>query len=343
MTNLDGEDRLLLDLIQLDFPLVTKPYNNIGKQCGLPEEEVLLRLQKHISSDILRNIAPLLQGAKLGYKSTLAAVKAGEQQVGSIAHSISAHPGVSHNYLRDNEYNIWFTISIPRERNFHDEIGKILAPYKLPDCLVLPAVRTFKLHVTLDLSGRGINRRRGNRTETGKTPMDTEAGAVSVNLSAEDLKLLYHTQTSIPLSPRPWKMIGEKTGMTEDEVIARIQSLKNKGVIRRISGVLRHHNTGYNGNGMACFRIEPEKIVKAGTVAASFPQVSHCYERKTSPGWPFPLFAMIHAKTKPECRAIAEEIGETARCRDFVLLHSIKEFKKERPRYVRYGEEYNDD
>jgi DNA-binding Lrp family transcriptional regulator len=97
--------------------------------------------------------------------------------------------------------------------------------------------------------------------------------------------------------------------------------------------VLRHRQVGFDANGMACFAVPEDRIEDAGRRAAQFSQVSHCYHRKSHPEWPYPLFAMVHARDRDACARIVSEIAETIGCRDYRILYSSREFKKERVKY----------
>lgn len=326
---MDDTDGKLLNLIQEDFPLVLNPYEVIGDGCGLDGSEVIRRLREHIAAGTLRNIAPHFAAHKLGYHSTLVAAKVPAPRIEEIAGAISAHPGVSHNYLRDHVFNIWFTLSVPEETGFDTEIRRIFESGDIPEYLLLPAVRTFKLRVVFDMGGNKGGDRKGLETRGTRVP------PAPADLTETDISLLRRIQSGIPLCRRPWGEIGKLPGIDEEEVLARVRRLQDAGVIRRISGVLRHRRVGFNANGMACYAVPPGEMERAGRIAASFQAVSHCYERRTATGWNYPLFAMIHAKTRPECNETAAAIAQRIGCSDYTVLYSIREFKKEKTRYFK--------
>ena len=118
-------DKILLEVLQKDFPLVFRPFDHFAGVCGISEEEVILRVKKLISEGIIREISAIFNAGRLGYKSTLVALKAPGGLEDNIAGIISRHPGVSHNYFRNYKYNLWFTLTIMEETGFKDvEIGR---------------------------------------------------------------------------------------------------------------------------------------------------------------------------------------------------------------------------
>ncbi len=329
MTSLSEVDRRLLEEIQQDFPLDPRPYREIGRRCGLTEEQTIRSIRGYFSGGLVRDVSALLDARKIGYQSTLAALRVPADRLETLAAVISRHPGVSHNYIREHAYNLWFTLALPREKSFADEIGELLDKHPVEDCLILPALRTFKLRVNFRFHD-------GDRSPGAGGACALEQTLNSrIELEEPDKRLLAILQETLPLLPEPWKAIAPVLGCTEAKLIASIELLKELGVIRRISAVLRHRRVGFDANGMACFNLPEERIEAAGEAAAQFAEVSHCYQRRTYPRWPYPLYAMVHARSKPECDARIREIAERIGCTDVLVLYSSREIKKERVKYFK--------
>jgi DNA-binding Lrp family transcriptional regulator len=340
-------DKRLLEELQRDLPLETCPFAALGRRCGMEEAELLDRVRKLLEEGIIRELSVILDGHRLGYRSTLVAVRVPEELIEEAAARISSHPGVSHNYQRNHEYGIWFTLSIPKHRNFEAEIEGLLAGTNEASYLLLPAVRTYKLGVHLRLT-KHESETESHMLKAGIAPTDCESGVDAdpgradtvsattkqVYLDALDRRIISVLQEHFPLDPQPWRTIAERLGTEEDELLVRVEALKSRGVIRRIAAVLRHRKAGFTANGMACFAVPDEGVDRAGREIAQFPQVSHCYQRKTYPEWRYPLFAMVHARTREKCSKIVEEIAHQIGCKDYRTLYSIREFKKERTKYV---------
>jgi DNA-binding Lrp family transcriptional regulator len=365
LPHLDSADRALLDLIQTDIPLVERPFTALGSRCGLPEEEVMERIRGFLEQRVVRNYGALLDSSKIGYKSTLVAVTVPEVEIDTVAERINSHPGVSHNYLRNHHYNIWFTLALPREQEFRREIEAMMSSNEYPrpvyPYLVLPSIETFKLRVKFDFGTVPKSIEESGEERSGNSPDEfpVESSADSSTgppvdsqydspgqkdavpdpdraLSRVEKKLLKAVQHTIPISPRPWQHIGAEIGVDEAEVVEMLASLKHRGVIRRIAAILRHRALGYTANGMTCFNVADDSIHGAGRIAASFQEVSHCYHRPRQNGWDYPLFAMIHSHSRAACEERAVAVAEAIGCGDYLVLFSERELKKERVDYVSY-------
>ena len=323
-------DKALMDQIQQDLPLVSNPFGVIGSKCGLSEAETLRRVRDLISAGLIREISAILNAEGIGYKSTLAALQVRSDLIECIAARINAHPGVSHNYLRDHKYNMWFTLTIRHGEDFQESIERLVDGAEV-SCLILPAIRTFKIRVNFRLSQESENR----STEKRLNSTSRKSKERHREISPFDRKLLAILQDGFEIVSNPWDSIAGRLDISTKELFTKINSLKEAGAIKRISGVLRHGRIGFNANGMACFALDDDRIEEAGRRVAEFPEVSHCYQRKICPEWCYPLFAMVHGKDRGETNAVIENIRRSIDCSDSLVLYSLKELKKERVKYFR--------
>ncbi|MBZ0253328.1 MAG: AsnC family transcriptional regulator [Candidatus Methylomirabilis sp.] len=149
-----------------------------------------------------------------------------------------------------------------------------------------------------------------------------------IEIDDKDREIFRCIQDDMPLCERPYAEIGERVGLSEEEVIRRVRRAQDEGVIRRFGATLRHQKAGVSANGMAVYVVPPERVDELGPVMATFPEVSHCYQRPTFPGWPYTLFAMIHGPTEDMCREVARRIAEKTGIEDYRILFSTREFKK---------------
>ena len=326
MREIGRPESRLLEELQNDFPLCPHPFAEIGERCGLPETEAIQATGQMLEDGLIREISALLDGSRIGFKSTLVALRVAEGRVEAVARRINAHPGVSHNYRRNHPFNVWFTLSLPRRRDFTQTVEEITVG-RAEQALILPALRTFKLRVHLPM----------NR-ESGKHP--TAAPAQQISRHAETAPLtdferavLGRLENPLPVEEQPWKSVSSDLGIDEDKLIDTVAKLKSRGMIRRIAAVLRHRKVGFTANGMAALRVPEARIEAAGWEAAAFAQVSHCYQRKSYPEWPYSLYAMVHARTRAECASVVERISRAVDCTDYQLLYSTEEFKKQRIKY----------
>lgn len=148
------------------------------------------------------------------------------------------------------------------------------------------------------------------------------------HITPEDKKIIAGIQGDLPLTEKPFKELAGKLGVSEEHLLEKITSYQQKGYIRRFGAALRHRETGFNANGMGVWKVPPEKTKEVGEIMASFPQVSHCYQRPTFPGWDYNLFTMIHGRTEEECNAVARAISEATGIREYKVLFSSRELKK---------------
>ena len=149
----------------------------------------------------------------------------------------------------------------------------------------------------------------------------------------QDKALVRALQEDLPVVERPFEEIGARIGMSEEEVLQRVRAWKTDGMIRRFGAVLRHRRLGIEANAMVVWEVDPDRTEEVGRIMASFPEVTHCYERPRFPGWPFTLFTMVHGRTTGECERVAKRISERTGVGTYRLIYSIREWKKTDMRY----------
>jgi DNA-binding Lrp family transcriptional regulator len=148
-----------------------------------------------------------------------------------------------------------------------------------------------------------------------------------------DKAIIQWLQKDLPLKETPYREIADSLAITEEEVLERIKTFFARGYLRRIGAVLYHQRAGFKANAMGIWQVPPDQVEKVGEIMSSFPEVSHCYERITSPQWPYNLFTMIHGKDNAECQKVAEAISQKTGIKKYRLLYSIRELKKTSMRY----------
>ncbi|HCR13046.1 AsnC family transcriptional regulator [Solidesulfovibrio sp.] len=148
---MDALDKRILDIIQTGFPIAPRPYAVVGGQVGLTEAETLARVRALKGKGIIRRIGANFQSAKIGFFSTLCAASAPEDKREAFIAAVNAHPGVTHNYLRDHPLNIWFTMIGPSREAIAAALAEITAATGI-SILNLPADRLFKIRVDFAMS-----------------------------------------------------------------------------------------------------------------------------------------------------------------------------------------------
>jgi len=145
MPEIDDVDKAVLNRIQSDFPITSRPYRTIAEDLGLSEGEVLKRVSRLKASGIIRRIGGNFSPEKLGFVSTLCAAKVPEDKISQFAEVVNRYPGVTHNYRRENTFNIWFTFIAPKMDEINANLEQIAAETGVTDILNMPATRVFKI------------------------------------------------------------------------------------------------------------------------------------------------------------------------------------------------------
>ena len=323
---LDDIDKKLLNEIQWVFPLADRPYLEIAGRHGIPEQEVMQRIGAMKNGGLVRQINAIFDTRRLGYKSALVAFAVKPDKLDSVADRTNEHPGVSHNYERNHEYNMWFTLAVPPGSDMKDDLDRMAALDGVIKYRVLPTLKLYKIGVRLDMV---------NDDPEKPKPTDEviEMNPEKVQLTERDKEFIRELQKDLPVTPEPFKELADNLGITTSELFAKAKEYEGIGIMRRYAAILRHRDAGFVANGMVVWHVPEEKIDEAGFKLAAFPQVSHCYRRPIYPDWRFNLFSMVHARTLEAAERMAAEMSETLGIKDYQILFSSREFKKERVKY----------
>jgi len=326
LQDLDSVDKKLLNLLQWDFPLDVRPFHILAERVGVSEQNVITRIHKMKQSGIIRQISAIFDTRMLGYKSSLVAMQIDENAIDKVAMKISEHRGVSHNYKRDHQFNLWFTLAVPPNASLEDEVARLAKIDGVRKYRLLPTKKLFKIGVKLDMENPDTKNPSPNENIRKK---NIERRPIS----NDDIKKIIELQKDIELVSRPFLNMSKRLAMTEEQVINHVMMFEEIGIMRRFAAILRHQKAGFVANGMVTWKVPPERIQEVANVAISFSQVSHCYERPVYEDWPYNLFSMVHARSKEACERIALEISKRTGIMDYVILYSTKEYKKDRVKY----------
>jgi len=314
------QDELLYQM-QHAFPLSQRPFQDLAKTLGSSESEVIDTVQRLKEEGIIRQTSAIFDTKRLGYKSSLVAFKVDEHQIDQAAKIINAHPGVSHNYLRNHDYNIWFTLAVsPQSRLGLEKTIEILKEETgADDAIILPTLKMFKIKVQMDTTGKRA-----------KKEKVTKAAHKDITLTPQHIAVIKELQKDIAVISEPYKETVERLGLTYDTFFSIANELKKSGVMRRFATILNHRKAGFSANAMSVWSVPKEQGEEIGKQLAEFSAVSHCYLRPKYPNWPYNLFAMVHAKTQEECDLLIEEMANETGLKEYGKLYSTKEFKKQR-------------
>ncbi len=146
LNHMDDKDREILNIIQSHFPIEERPYAAVADMVGLSEAEVMERVRALKERDVIRRIGGNVSSRSVGYVSTLCTARVPEDKMEAFIEAVNSRPGVTHNYRRDNDFNLWFTFIAPSKEDLDAELAAIERETGV-EVLSLPAVRTFKIQV----------------------------------------------------------------------------------------------------------------------------------------------------------------------------------------------------
>jgi siroheme decarboxylase len=332
---LDDADKRVMNLLQSRFPLVPEPFVPVAAEAELEVDELMRRTQRLLDERIIREITPIFDTRALGYESMLVAAKVDSEHPHRAAKIINSHPGVSHNYLRTHEFNLWFTIATPpdSELGLQGTLDALQSLTGAESIRQLPTLRLFKINMNLEM-------------EKGT---DALAAAVDAAPPRElerqpyddtDIAVIRALQGPMEVVDRPYDAAAAEVGMSTDDFLAHLQGMVERKLLRRVAAILFHRRAGFSANGMGVWRVADDKILETGARMASVRGISHCYERPTYEDWPYSVFTMAHGRSKAECDAILDSIADEHELHgpDRAVLYSSTEFKKIRLRY--FTDEY---
>ena len=325
---LDETDKQLLNLMQGSFALTVHPFAHVAQLAGIEEDEVKRRVQRLLDGRIIREITPIFDTRALGYSSMLVAAKVDPEFPHRAAQFINSHPGVTHNYLRDHDFNLWFTLATePGSKLGLDGTLEVMMDKTGAHSIrQLPTLKLFKIRMDLEM-------------EKGTDALQSSGEAVEpreldpIELSEEDVATIKATQGPMSVRSDPYTPAAERLGVGVEEVLRRLESLQERAALRRVAAILFHRRAGFSANGMGVWAVPEERILDTGRQMAAYRGISHCYQRPTYPDWPYSVFTMAHGRSKDECDAILERIAEETGISERRTLYSSTEFKKIRMLY----------
>ncbi|MBO5532442.1 MAG: Lrp/AsnC family transcriptional regulator [Fibrobacter sp.] len=340
MTDLEQH---LLAIIQDAFPLEERPYLVLADQLGSDEQSVFAAVEGLRKSGIIRRIGGVYDSKALGFISRLCAGKvptvatgaADDNALEKFAAAVNEIPAITHNYVRSHEYNVWFTVIAQSEEEIQKIVDDVCAKTELHDVHVLSATKKFKINTVMgavaptkteDEKGVILSGAQCAKSKDLEKKALTDCDRIRIRVACTD----------IPHSLTPFKDWGVSCEeLREDLALKRM---------RRFGAILRHQEAGFAYNAMVCFRLDERRETKdersvilseqseskdpAGAILAQKPYISHCYERPSFEGFPYTLYAMMHAQSADELDRNIKEAAESIGNPDYVVLHSVRELKK---------------
>ncbi|HYH59982.1 MAG TPA: hypothetical protein VD790_12300 [Thermoleophilaceae bacterium] len=325
---LDELDKQLMNLMQGKFPLEPRPYARVAELAEVDEDEVLRRVQHLIDNRIIRQVTPIFDTRALGYSSMLVAAKVDPEHPHRPAEIINSHPGVSHNYLRNHDFNLWFTIATePDSKLGLEGTLEVLQSLTGAESIrQLPTLTLFKIRMDLEMVG---DTDALAKAAVAEPPRELDP----IELSDTDVAVIRELQGDLPVVPEPYRPAADALGMPVAGLLDHLGGMRERGALRRVAAILYHRRAGFSANGMGVWKVPEDRIDEIGPRMAAYRGISHCYRRPTYPDWPYSVFTMAHGRSKEECDAILDRIAEDTGVDERAVLYSSTEFKKIRLLY----------
>ena len=320
-------EQKILDTIQDAFPLEERPYKvladlfNEQGSCvpfvpqPVSEQDVFETVENLRISGIIRRIGGIYDSKRLGFISRLCAGKVpmranGAKDDSALAEFVDAVnriPAITHNYVRSHEYNVWFTVIAENESDVQKTVDSLCANTELHDVHILSVTKKFKIDTVMT---------RGERPNV--IARNVAAKQTIAAITQSDRDRIRVACTDIPHTLTPFADWGVSTeGLRDDLAQKRM---------RRFGAILRHQQAGFAYNAMVCFRVDSDS--RAGMTLAENPHISHCYERPEFEGFPYSLYAMMHAQSAEDLESFIKDAAASIGGPDYVVLNSLQELKK---------------
>jgi DNA-binding Lrp family transcriptional regulator len=328
---LDETDKRLMNLLQSSFPIDPEPFALVASEAELELDDVLARTQRLLDGRIIREITPIFDTRALGYESMLVAAKVDSEHPQRAAQIVNSHPGVSHNYLRTHDFNLWFTIATPpdSELGLHGTLEVLMRETGAESMRELPTLTLFKINMNLEME-KGTEALTAAPVEAAP-PRELDAQPYD----EDDKAVIKALQGPMAAVERPYDEAAAELGISTEQLLERLRSLVDRKILRRVAAILYHRRAGFSANGMGVWKVPDEQIMEVGARMASFRGVSHCYQRPTYEDWPYSVFTMAHGRSKEECDAVLDSIAEDCGIGPDgrATLYSSTEYKKIRLHY----------
>lgn len=311
-------DRLILNRLQDFFPITHDPFSELANEFGISSQDVMDKIIKWKEMGLIRRLSATINTSSLGFKSALVALCVDNDSLDGASGIIAAHPGVSHSYLRDHHYNVWFTIKVPPGFDLNAHVEKISRLSKANHHLILPSIKNYKLDVRFDFI-----KMKGAHIEASPRPSKK-----SLSLTDRDMLILKELNRGLPLTFYPFEEMSLKLGLKEETLLSSIRGLSSSGVIDKFKFALNHIFLGIASNSMVVWDIEDDRKDEVGKLFAAKDYISHCYERVKYKEFPYSIYTMIHSTDKKNLNDLVNQLVKEISPRSFCRLDTLKELTK---------------
>ncbi|HEY8304163.1 MAG TPA: Lrp/AsnC family transcriptional regulator [Solirubrobacteraceae bacterium] len=325
---LDDLDRRLLNLMQGSFPIEPRPYLRVAELAEIDEAQAMSRVRRLLDERIIRQVTPIFDTRALGYSSMLVAAKVDPENPHRAAQVVNSHPGVSHNYLRNHEFNLWFTIATEPDSKLglDGTLDALAREAGAESVRQLPTLKLFKIRMDLEMEG-DTDALAAAAVATEPIELDPQP------YDERDIEVIRALQGDMPVVCEPYAPAAAALGLAQKSLLDHLAGMRERGLLRRVAAILYHRRAGFSANGMGVWKVPESRIHDVGRQMASVRGISHCYQRPTYADWPYSVFTMAHGRSKEQCDAILDSIAAMTGIQERATLYSSTEFKKIRLLY----------
>jgi DNA-binding Lrp family transcriptional regulator len=307
----------LLNPWQRNFPLVREPYAVLARQLGRSSAEVLTLLRALSNGGALSRIGGVFS-AHAGGAALLSAMAVPPERLQEVAAIVSAHPGVNHNYEREDRFNLWFVMTAFDAALLEQAMLGLERDTGLA-ALRLPMVRPYRIDLGFDL-----------RARVAGAPLAQSDQHLAPVVADADRALAALLEEGLPLVERPFDVWAQALGCEPVHVLRKLQAWLDAGTLRRFGTIVRHHEFGFDANAMTVFNVPAELVDACGARVAREAGVTLSYRRQPAPGWPYNLYFMVHGTDRAAVQAAIARVIDNCELGGFThqVLFSRQRFKQ---------------
>lgn len=285
----------VLNEYQRGFPLCSTPFARMAHELGSSEEAVLATCTRLRQDGRIARVGAVFAPRRIG-ASTLAALSVAPERLAEVAATVSRFPEVNHNYEREHRYNLWFVATSSSAERLTGVLAEIEAQCGLP-VLRLPLEEEYHIDLGFRLEHPGTcPPADASATKPAHAPASAPG---AVTLDADGQALVNALQGGLPFVPQPYRHLAQQLHWTEQQVLERLASWLELGILKRFGVVVRHHELGYTANAMVVHDVPDALVSELGQQLGQHPGVTLCYRRpRVAPDWPYNLFCMVHGRDR---------------------------------------------
>jgi DNA-binding Lrp family transcriptional regulator len=318
MSNLSAFDKRLCNELQTGLPIDERPFAIIARILKSNEAKVLKCTRLLVKLGVIRRLGVSINWRAIGKASTLVAAHIEQEDLKKVSSAVNKLKGVSHNYLREHHYNLWFTLRANSQKDIKTILKKLSKRFGIT-FNSLPVERIFKLDARFDAASDG----KRLLSARYRCPLNAERCPLSVI----DKGILAGLQRGLKVVKRPFNFLGKDAFENYDSLL-HITEMIDEGVINRLGAMVNHNKLGFTANAMFACEAKKMRAIEIGEKLAALGIVSHCYERKKFKSWPYNIFAMMHGSNMRDIRKAIDRFVKKEGIGSFAVLPTAEKLKK---------------